>query len=211
MIKYIFGFFFMYVIVICSITYFLYRYLPFSTFVTYLANVDLIANVLSTNFPEYFKLVYNTSPESVLGYISYNIITLLALSGVFIYGLQLKLIGHNNVTTFRSMIVVSIVTFTLPTMLIPYLTKYCKKLAEKMVGKYIDIKDKDEKTKKEDINLSDNLINRISIIISITIALGFIFAEGFIIENIVHKHNFTAHGRRLFGKRHSNPLENLFK
>lgn len=209
--KQIFGFLFIYIVVVYSICHYLYKYAPFTRFITYLANVDLICNVLATNFPDYFKLVYNVSPESLIGYLSYNIITLLALSGIFLYGLQLKLIGYSDNITFRSMIVVSIVTFTLPTMLIPYLTKFVKKISEKIALHYIEGEHIKYSDKKKEKVLTNQTINRISIVISISIALGFIFAEGYIIENLVQKHNYTAKGRRVFGNRHENPLESLFK
>ena len=209
--KQIFGFFFTYIIIIYSISHYLYRYAPFSRFITYIANVDLIANVLSTNFPDYFKLVYNSSPESIIGYMSFNIISLIALSGVFLYGLQLKLIGYSNIITFRSMIVVAIITYTLPTMLIPYLTKYLKKMIEYLALHYIEgehIKQSDETQEKL---LTEEAINRISVVISISIAIGFIFTEGYVIENLIQTHNYTAKGRRVFGDRHDNPLNSLFK
>ena len=66
-----------------------------------------------------------------------------------------------------------------------------------------------EETKE--IKLTDEVINKIAIVISIGVAVGFIFLEGYVIENHVHKHNFYAIGRRIFGKIHDNPLENLFK
>lgn len=209
--KQIFGFIFIYIFVIYSICHYLYKYAPFTRFITYLANVDLISNVLATNFPDYFKLAYNIGPESLIGYLSYNIITLLALSGIFLYGLQLKLIGYNDNITFRSMIVVSIVTFTLPTMLIPYLTKYIKKGAEHIALHYIEGEHIKQSEKTQEKILTDEAINRISIVISISIALGFIFTEGFIIENLLQKHIYTSKGRRVFGNRHENPLEFLFK
>ena len=81
--KIIIGFAFIYGIVLTCIPYYLYKFSIFTNFITYIANVDLIANVLATNFPDYFKLVYNITPESIVGYISFNIITLIALSGIF--------------------------------------------------------------------------------------------------------------------------------
>ncbi len=209
--KQIFGFIFIYIFIIYSICYYLYEYAPFTRFITYLANVDLISNVLATNFPDYFKLTYNVSPDSLIGYLSYNIITLIALSGIFLYGLQLKLVGYSDNITFRSMIVVSIVTFTLPTMLIPYLTKYFKKISENIALHYIKGEHIKYSEKTKEKVLTDETINRISIVISISIALGFIFTEGFIIENLVQKHNYSSKGRRVFGNRHENPLEFLFK
>ena len=209
--KQIFGFIFIYFFAIFCVCYYLYKYSPFIRFITYLANVDLIANVLATNFPDYFKLVYNIDPQSIVGYISYNVITLIALSGIFLYGLQLKLIGHSNTISFRSMIVVSIITFTLPTLLIPYMTKYFKKLSEHIALHYIDGEHIKYSEKSQEKILTREAIERISVVISIVIAIGFILTEGYVIEHLIHKHKFLAKGRRVFGDKHDNPLESLFK
>ena len=209
--KEIIGFIFVYVIILYTIPLMLYKYAPFTRFITFLANVDLMANVLSTNHPEYFKHVYNIEPESIIGYISFNIITLISLSGIFLYGLQLKLIGFSNSTTFKSMIAVAIITFTLPTMLIPYLTKYFKTLSHHTALHYIDGEHKKKDDRTKEIKLTNKAIKHIAIVVSSLIALGFIFIEGYIIENVIHKKDFTADGRRVFGKRYKNPLESLFK
>ncbi len=209
--KIIIGFAFIYGIVLTCIPYYLYKFSIFTNFITYIANVDLIANVLATNFPDYFKLVYNITPESIVGYISFNIITLIALSGIFLYGLQLKLIGYSNSISFRSMIIVSIITFTLPTLLIPYFTKYFKKYSEDIMFYYISLQHEDSEKKKKDEILTDEVITNIGIFISMAIATAFIFIEGYIIEHLVHHHKYTAKGRRLFGTRHNNPIEYLIK
>jgi len=205
------GFFIVYGFVICLIPYIMYHYAPFTFFITYLGNIDLICNVLVTNFPDYFKHTYNTSPESIYGYLSFNIISLISLSGIFLYGLQMKLIGHSDRVSFRSMILISIITFTLPTLLIPYLTKYTKKASKHVALKYIKGKHltKDETT--NEIKLTDEIINKITIIVSGVIALSFIIIEGVVIDNMIHKYHFSTKGRRVFGHRHDNPLENLFK
>ena len=209
--KNIFGFLFIYVFLIYIVGYLLYTYAPFTRFITYIANIDLMANVLATNFPDYFKLSYNIEPESIIGYISFNIITLISLSGIFLYGLQLTLIGHSNIVSFRSMILVSIITFTLPTMLIPYITKHVKSFVHHIALNYIEGEHLEKSEETKEIKLTDEVINKIAIFISIGVAVGFIFLEGYVIENHVHKHNFSAKGRRIFGKKHDNPLENLFK
>ena len=68
---------------------------------------------------------------------------------------------------------------------------------------------KSEKTK--DIELTKDTIKNISIIVSSLIALAFIFLEGYVIENLIHKHHYSNKGKRVFGYRHDNPLETLFK
>ena len=209
--KTIIGFVIIYGIVITIIPQILYNYLSFTRFITYVANVDLIANILSTNFPDYFKLTYDNDSKSLIGYISFNLITLYALSGIFLYGLQLKLIGHNDIVSFRSMIAVSVITFTLPTLLIPYLTKHFTKLTNYIALNHIkgDHKTKDEKTNEH--ILTKKTIKLISVIVSTFIALFFILLEGYFIENYLQIHKYDAKGKRVFGKKHNNPLESFFK
>ena len=81
--KSIIGFTFTYTIILTLIPYLLYNYSRFTRFITYVANVDLIANVLATSFPDYFKNAYDTKTNSFIGYLSFNFITLYALSGIF--------------------------------------------------------------------------------------------------------------------------------
>ena len=207
----IIGFVIIYGIVIIIIPHILYNYFPFTHFITYISNVDLISNVLSTNFPEYFKLTYDPNTTSMLGYISFNIITLYSLSGIFLYGLQLKLIGHNDIVSFRSMIAVSVITFTLPTLLIPYLTKQFTKIAHHIALDHID---GDHKKEDEDTNetiLREDTIKIISITVSSCIAIFFILIEGYFIENYLQTHKYDTKGKRVFGNKHNNPLETLFK
>ena len=73
--KSIIGFIIIYGFVLTILPYFLYNHIRFTRFITYVANVDLIANVLATNHPEYFKHAYNIDSESIIGYISFNIIS----------------------------------------------------------------------------------------------------------------------------------------
>lgn len=116
------GFLIIYGLVLIVIPYYLYRNSSFAIFLTYFANVDIIANNLVISYPSYFSHIYNIKPSSVFDYFSYNIITLVALSGIFMYGLD-----HKNNTTLSdvnilfSMVIMSIITWTLPTNLLPYL------------------------------------------------------------------------------------------
>ena len=209
--KIIIGFFIVYVIILYVIPHLLYKFAKFTTFITYIANVDLIANVLATNIPDYFKYTYNDQSKSLLGYLSFNILSLYSLSGIFLYGLQLKLVGHNNSTAFKSMIAVSIITFTLPTLLIPYLTRYIKKHTKHIAKNYIKGRHIEVNEENNEIKLTNEAINYISIIVSSVIALLFILLEGYYIENYIHKETSIKKGIRVFGTRHNNPLETLFK
>ena len=209
--KTIFGFFAMYVFILYVIPYILYNYAKFTSFITYIANVDLIANVLATNFPSYFKYTYDSDSKTLLGYLSFNVISLYALSGIFLYGLQLKLVGHNNNVAFKSMIAVSIITFTLPTLLIPFLTRYIKIHTKHIAKNYIKGSHIEVDEKKNEIKLTNEAVDYISIFVSSAIAIFFILIEGYFIENYIHKETIKNKGLRVFGERHNNPLESLFK
>ena len=209
--KIIIGFAIVYIIILYVIPHILYKFAKFTSFITYIANVDLIANVLATNIPSYFKYAYDSTSKTLLGYLSFNIISLYALSGIFLYGLQLKLVGHNNTIAFKSMIAVSIITFTLPTLLIPFLTRYIKKQTKHIATYYIKGKHVEVDETKNEIKLTDEAVDHISIIVSSVIALLFILVEGYFIEHYIHKDINSKKGIRVFGKRHNNPLESLFK
>ena len=209
--KSIVGFIIIYGIVLTIIPYYLYNFSRFTRFITYVANVDLIANVLATCLPKYFKSMYDTRTTTFSSYLSYNIITLYALSGIFLYGLQLKLVGHSDFVSFKSMIAVSIITFTLPTLLIPYLTHYLNILSKHLALDYIQREHKTKDETSQEIKLSNEIIDNITIVVSIVIASIFIILEGFFIENYIHKKDIIPiKGKRLFGIRRNNPLEFLF-
>jgi hypothetical protein len=121
-IKQCFGFCIIYGLVLIVIPYYLFRNSSMAIFLTYFANVDIVANNLVINFPSYFSHIYNIKPVSAFDYISYNIISLFALSGIFIYGIYHK--NNTNLSDLDilfAMIVMSIITWTLPTNLIPYI------------------------------------------------------------------------------------------
>jgi small-conductance mechanosensitive channel len=183
--KTIIGFIIIYGVVLTLLPYLLYNHIRFTLFITYIANVDLIANVLSTSFPNYFKRAYDTTSNALPYYLSYNFITLYALSGIFLYGLNLKSLSHSDLETFKSMIAVAIITFTLPTLLIPYLTHYVNKLSKYIALNYIKGEHKTKNKTTNKIRLTNEVIDNISIIVSIVIACIFILLEGYFIENFI--------------------------
>lgn len=150
------GFFVIYGLVLLLIPYYLLFHTSSTIFITYFANVDIVSNILSINFPTYFKHVYNINPNNAWQYISYNIISLIALSGIFIHGLSQKNKGMNDLNIFTTMVIMSIVTWTLPTQLIPYLVKQLK---QKLKIKNIDY----------------------DVVITTLISSSFVFLEGIII------------------------------
>jgi len=159
--KKIFGFIILYPLILFIIPYNLFFYSHKTIFLTYIANVDIIANILSVNFPKYFKNYYNINPNDISQYIFFNFITLAALAGIFTYGIVLKNNNkHSDISILACLILMSIITWTLPTQLIPYLTK--------KIIKKLNIKEK-----------------TYDVFITTIISLSFIVIEGILIHYLV--------------------------
>lgn len=172
-IKSIIGHIIIYFVFILYIPYFLFINAHNTLFLTYFANVDIVSNILSINFPSYFKNVYDISPQNVYQYISFNIISLVALSGIFIRGIGLKNKGtHNDISILMSLVLMSIITWTLPTQLIPYLTNKVKT--------YFKISDSDK---------------TYDILITTIISLTFIVLEGMLIHLLVDKNKLFRNNK----------------
>jgi len=125
--KNIIGFFIIYVVVVMIIPYFLFEDIPKFLFLTYFANVDIISNILTIHFPSYFKNIYDINPKTPVQYISYNTISIIALSGIFMYGLSQKNRGFlSDLDILFTMMIMTVITWVLPTKLIPYLTEKIK-------------------------------------------------------------------------------------
>lgn len=161
-----------YIGVIVIIPYLLFKYLPFSLFITWFANVDIVANVLSINWPEYFKKVYDINPKTLMEYLSYNVISLVALSGIFIHGLRQH--KENKLKTLVIMIVMSIITWTLPTQGIP--------LVNKKIDEYII---------SHNEHIDHDSFKREKFLITILVSLCFILAEWIVIHYFIGKINFN--------------------
>ena len=119
--KDVIGFNIIYIIVVFIIPYILFHYASFAVFVTYFANVDIISNILAVNFPDYFIKWYTVYNNTLRGYISYNTINIIALSGIFYFGI--KDIKHSKTEKFIIMIIMSIITWTLPSLGIPFMNE----------------------------------------------------------------------------------------
>ena len=113
------GFMLLYILVIFVVPYILFHHASFEVFVTYFANVDIVANLLAINFPDYFIKWYSVYNDTLRGYISFNTISVIALSGIFYFGLTAR--GRTRRERWAIMIIMSIVTWTLPTLGIPYM------------------------------------------------------------------------------------------
>ena len=165
-----FAFFIIYIVVITVIPYYLFHHAPFSIFITYFANVDIVCNILAINYPFMFDKIYDISPTTFLTYVSYNIISLIALSGIFLYGLESKNHKMSDSNIFISMIVMTIVTWTLPTDGIPYITK--------KILNYVKLNNIVPHKNDKDVLL----------FISTIVSLGFILLEGIFIHMfLIHK------------------------
>ena len=120
--KDIIGFVILYGVIILIVPYFLKKYTPFPVFATYFANIDIIANILSLNYPDYFHHFYDPFyKESLKNYLSFNLISIISLSGIFLVGLRHD--SKHIEEKIAIMIIMSIVTFTLPTEGLPFLNK----------------------------------------------------------------------------------------
>jgi hypothetical protein len=166
--KFSIGFFVVYFIVMMAVPYYLYNHAPFSLFLTYFSNVDIVSNILTITYPDYFSHIYNINPDTIWKYISYNIISIVALSGIFIHGINEKNKKGTkpDLFIFASMIVMSIITWTLPTDAIPYLT-------DKVIGVL----------KKEQIYYKHKEFYDIAI--ATGVSLMFVLLEGFIIHTFI--------------------------
>jgi len=158
------GFFVLYVLVVAIIPYLLSQYAPFEIFITYFANVDIVANLLAVNFPDYFVKWYSVYNDTLRGYVSFNIIGVVALAGIFYFGLNVKQRSIHE--RWAIMVIMAIVTWTLPTIGIPYMNYHIEQYLE---------------NHKELTPVQYN-----SYRLGITIALSFIFLqlEWFFIRNI---------------------------
>lgn len=123
------GFFILYVVFVAIIPYILFHHASFEIFITYFANVDIVANILATNYPDYFVKWYNVYNDTLRGYISFNIISVIALSGIFYFGLAEVKRSMNE--KWAIMVVMSIITWTLPTLGIPYMNNKIQDYLEK--------------------------------------------------------------------------------
>jgi len=160
------GLIILFLVFIFVIPYLLYKYTSFAIFVTYIANVDIIANILAINFPGYFHHLYDPFIQrTIRQYISFNLLSLIALTGIFLTGINTK--GLTKTERIITMIIMAIVTWTLPTQGITYLNNEVQKYL-KLDG--ILKKEEDKKTK---------------VLVTVLISLGFIFLEYLLISLIV--------------------------
>lgn len=127
----IYGFILYLIIFIGLLPFIFKRYVP-TYFMYYMANVDIIANIL-TNIkdPKLFGDLYLSDPQTLIQYISVIAINYIALLSIFYVVIKF----HNKTTTVKAIAiagVMTLVTFLLPTYVIPYVIE---KLEQFYVGK----------------------------------------------------------------------------
>ena len=151
---------------------FLFYNIPFWAFTIYVCNIDQIALALSVSFPDYFDYLYNDDSDDLWTDISFHIIKLVSLTGIFLYGLQMKKKGRKDIIVLEGMITIAIITYTMPEYLMPRLTN--------MLTKHI-----------HDIKYSNILVSTI-------IILFFILLESIFLKYYINTRSINVEGKRLF-------------
>ena len=170
--KDILGYFIVYGVLILFMFPVMYNIAPFSLFIIYITNLDQIILALTVSFPQYFNNVYTDESEYLLPDISFHLIKTISLTGIFLYGLQMKLIGRKDLEVLKGMIAITIITYTLPDFFLPYVTRYFHKFL--------------------------NNIKYAKVIISMSVALLFILLETLILHNLIYTKETKSYGKRLF-------------
>lgn len=166
------GFIFIYGIVIGLLIPIMYIIAPFWLFIIYITNIDQITLALSVSFPDYFKNVYDDEANFLIPDISFHLIKIISLIGIFLYGLQMKLVGRKDMEVLEGMIFITIITYTLPDFFLPHLTKA--------------------------LNNNAHTIKYSKIIISFFILASFIIFESIILKNYIHTTHIENKGLQLF-------------
>ena len=202
------GIFVIYIIVMIIVPYYLYKYTPFSVFLTYFANVDIVANIFAITYPSYFSNIYNIDPNTIWKYISYNLISVVALSGIFIHGIHEKTKNQrSNMSIYLSMVFMTIITWVLPTKTIPYIISKIVHFIQIITlnpvpflvsgfSSKIDNKLSTSRVATSTIENVSYYVEKFALlyykhehyyrmIISTVVAVSFIILEGFIIHNFI--------------------------
>jgi len=161
--KYLIGGFITYIIFLFFIPYQLLLNNKNSFFIFYVSNLDILMNILSFNYPSYFKFFYNIKPKTTFEYVSFELINLVSLLGILTYGFSLKnKYGSkaNDIHILSTIMIIITITWILPTNLITTLTIY--------IGEYIII---------------DNLFKKI--LVSSFVGLFFITIEFLILNYVI--------------------------
>ena len=168
------------IIILYSIIYFIipfsYENLNYYVFITLFANVDVLSDIFSTSFPDWFDYAYSIDPKNIFSIISTNIISFIAILGIFTEGSRISY-NYGIEVGLSAMIIMFLITYLLPIFIIPYIQEIIVKKLEN-----------DKKYK----NIMDHKKNIMKFITGIIVFLFFLFIESSLLENIFkeyHKKN----------------------
>lgn len=123
------GFIIYIVIFLIAFPAFFYKFAPIF-FLFYMANVDIIANILTTiSHPNIFKSLYMSDPKSLIQYTSVIFINYVALISLFYIALTLS----NRIPTAKKIAAASvmiILTFLIPTYVVPLFIEETEKFLQ---------------------------------------------------------------------------------
>lgn len=129
------GFLFFYGVVVYGGLRALYSFGSFSLFMVFLANVDMVGEILAYSIPSVFSQVYDPDQKTFLSFISFNLVCIIAISGVLLNGLI-----HFSKGSFKlheayfAMAISYLVTFLLPTPLIPDAQNFSEEFVKNTFG-----------------------------------------------------------------------------
>ena len=109
------------------IPYYLYVNNYTALFLLYFANVDILMNIMAINFPLYFKPFYNIRPKGLYEILSFNMVNMIALSGILIRGISLKNergADANDLRILITILLIAVMTWFLPTETVPWLMNH---------------------------------------------------------------------------------------
>lgn len=172
------GFIFFYGVVVYGGLRALYSFGSFSLFMVFLANMDMVGEILAYSIPSVFGQVYDPDQKTPLSFVSFNLVCIIAISGVLLNGLIHFTHGKLKIhEAYLAMAISYLVTFLLPTPLIPDAQNFSESFVNNTLGL--------TKTTIDGIDLP-KLIGGF-----LTMA-AFIAVEDQIIENVVLHPQFQA-------------------
>lgn len=129
------GFLFFYLIIVYGGLRAIYSIGSFSLFMVFLANIDMVGEILAYSIPSVFSQVYDPDQKTPLAFLSFNLVCIIAISGVLLNGLIH--LSHGNLKlheAYFSMIISYLVTFLLPTPLIPDAQNFSESFVRNTLG-----------------------------------------------------------------------------
>jgi uncharacterized membrane protein YozB (DUF420 family) len=129
------GFIFFYGIVVYGGLRALYSFGSFSLFMVFLANIDMVGEILAYSIPSVFAQVYDPDQKTLLSFVSFNLVCIIAISGVLLNGLIHFTHGKLKIhEAYLAMAISYLVTFLLPTPLIPDAQNFSESFVNNTLG-----------------------------------------------------------------------------